>query len=66
MASIEGGDNLREYVPDVVFRRVLFLRPQLLDDSTKVSSTAVFHVKMKVLTISQVIAVVVADDVRVL
>lgn len=44
MTPIEGRDDLREYVPNVVLRCVLFLGLELLNGLTQVSSTAIFHV----------------------
>lgn len=44
MAPVEGGDDLREDVPNVVLRCVLFLGLELLDGFTQISSTAIFHV----------------------
>lgn len=63
MTPVESGDDLREDIPDVIFRRVLFLGFKLLDGFTQISSTAIFHVKMKVLAVPQMITMIVADDV---
>ena len=66
VAPIESGDDLGEYIPNIILCRIFFLGFELLDDPAKVSTTAVLHVKMDILAVFQVITVVVSNDVRVL
>ena len=64
MTSIEGGNDLRKDVPDIIFRGILFLCLQFLDYVAKITAAAVFHVQVEVFTVLDVVSMVIADNVR--
>lgn len=63
MASIQGQDELAEYAPDEALGRTLVLVLEILDNTAKVTITAVLHIQMQILAHLEMFSVVVCDDV---
>lgn len=63
MASVERRHQLGKDAPDILFLSKLIFLGQLLDDPAQVTATTILHVEVQFLTRSQVVAMVVCDDV---
>lgn len=65
VATVEGSGQLREYAPDKSLLGELILSDKVPDQLAEISTTTVFHVQVQVLSVLEMVAVVVCDDVRV-